>query len=289
MLLLLQTVFSNNFEFVPGTTEDYFHKLNKHLYYGQIDKYGNFVQYSNPSGSQVPEYIGNVFPKSFTKHYEFFVSSGGSLATVYEYRSGRLIPGIVERFNFVPDIGGKVIPLSEYHFPWSPGRIYNLPGKFVLTINKHRATKESVTPTTRTDGVKEKSVPNPGKDRPPSTDYEFKLTPTVAYSRQFGNMLYYGTLDEFGNFVPSPTVRGMDVTKAMPKDADKYIPLMSHIKQKHVYEFRSWTLIPGIIENGEFLPDLDNKIIDFADYRYSKEAKPIYNLPGKFFPVGKEK
>ncbi|OWK41792.1 hypothetical protein FRUB_03870 [Fimbriiglobus ruber] len=42
-------------------------------------------------------------------------------------------------------------------------------------------------------------------------------------------------------------------------------------------------LIPGEIRPlGQFVPEVGGKIIRFADYRYNPEAKPIWNLPGKF-------
>jgi hypothetical protein len=50
-----------------------------------------------------------------------------------------------------------------------------------------------------------------------------------------------------------------------------------------VYEFRSGRLIPGDIDDdGNFIPTVGGKIIDFKDYRYGPKAPKIYNLPGKF-------
>jgi hypothetical protein len=34
--------------------------------------------------------------------------------------------------------------------------------------------------------------------------------------------------------------------------------------------------------DGLFVPELGGKIIDFMDYKYSDQAIPIWNLPGKF-------
>lgn len=273
-----------NFEYKHDAEKDYCVIYKSYEYYGKLDVFGNFMQNLNTSLSQLPEDVSNRIRRKYSRNYIPLVMAGWK-NNVYEFRSNRLIPGTVQLRQFVPDIGGKVIPIAEYNYPWHSRYIFNLPGQFVPTVSNRKKWPVGKHTQHPKDSPKTNPVPQPRKEE----DHEFKLTPNVAYSRQFGNMMYYGTLDEFGNFVPSPTIRGMDVTKGMPKDADKYIPLMSHIKQKQVYEFRSWTLIPGIIENGEFLPDLDNKIIDFADYRYSKDAKPIYNLPGKFFPVGKEK
>jgi hypothetical protein len=51
---------------------------------------------------------------------------------VYEFRSGLLVRGkLTEEGDFVPDEGGKVIPLRAYRYGKDAPRIYNLPGKFV--------------------------------------------------------------------------------------------------------------------------------------------------------------
>ena len=34
--------------------------------------------------------------------------------------------------------------------------------------------------------------------------------------------------------------------------------------------------------SGDFVPDLGGKIIDFKEYRHSKDAPKTYNLPGRF-------
>jgi hypothetical protein len=57
---------------------------------------------------------------------------------------------------------------------------------------------------------------------------------------------------------------------------------------KKTYELRSGRLIRGEIkENGSFVPDLGVKIIEFKDYKYSPDAIPIYNLPGRFVEADK--
>jgi hypothetical protein len=53
-----------------------------------------------------------------------------------------------------------------------------------------------------------------------------------------------------------------------------------------VYEFRSGVLIPGeMLIDGRFIPEVGGKIILFADYVYTPEARYIWNLPGWFEPV----
>jgi hypothetical protein len=47
---------------------------------------------------------------------------------VYEFRSGRLIKGALQRTgNFVPEIGSTILDFKDYD-PFSRRRIYNLPG-----------------------------------------------------------------------------------------------------------------------------------------------------------------
>ncbi len=58
---------------------------------------------------------------------------------------------------------------------------------------------------------------------------------------------------------------------------------MRTLENEPVYEYRSGRLIKGELDKeGNFLPDLPGKVIDFKDYRYSKTAIRIYNLPGSF-------
>jgi len=51
---------------------------------------------------------------------------------VYEYRSARLIKGILnERGVFVPDLDSKVTDFKDFKYNKTAPRIYNLPGAFV--------------------------------------------------------------------------------------------------------------------------------------------------------------
>jgi hypothetical protein len=56
---------------------------------------------------------------------------------VYEFRSGRLIPGdIDDKGNFIPTAGGSILDFKDYHYSPKAPKIYNLPGKFVLKKKK---------------------------------------------------------------------------------------------------------------------------------------------------------
>jgi hypothetical protein len=54
-----------------------------------------------------------------------------------------------------------------------------------------------------------------------------------------------------------------------------------------VYELRGKTLVPGrVSEEGTFTEDPKGKAIPFAEYEFSATARPIWNLPGRFLPLG---
>lgn len=94
-----------------------------------------------------------------------------------------------------------------------------------------------------------------------------------------------GRLDEAGTFHPHPGWLGC--RKHGFKSGPARWPLNIRFGES-VYEFRSGTLIEGRIDGtGEFVPDLDGKIIAFKDYHYSPKAKRIYNLPGRFMKIEK--
>jgi hypothetical protein len=60
-----------------------------------------------------------------------------SPGTAYEYRSGRLILGEIDRKgNFVPGLGTKVIAFEQYKPGGNAPPIYNLPGRFVKKEEK---------------------------------------------------------------------------------------------------------------------------------------------------------
>ena len=51
---------------------------------------------------------------------------------VYEYRSGLLVPMIVDpKLGLLPEVGGKIIDFKNYKYSSSSVHIYNLPGRFV--------------------------------------------------------------------------------------------------------------------------------------------------------------
>jgi hypothetical protein len=99
-----------------------------------------------------------------------------------------------------------------------------------------------------------------------------------------------GKFDAYGNFIP----RTEELMPATPTGAvgGPYVSNRMVLtpaqkaagKQKEdVYEFRSRVLIPGTLDDrGKFTPAIGGDIIPFKDYRYSLEARRIWNLPGYF-------
>lgn len=91
------------------------------IMYGHLDRRGNFVpRFSLRAGSG-----GSGLPPS-----QLINGSFGS--QVYEFRSGRLVKGIIEKGGrFVPNLGTEIIDFKEYKFAPDAIPIYNLPGYFI--------------------------------------------------------------------------------------------------------------------------------------------------------------
>jgi hypothetical protein len=123
-----------------------------------------------------------------------------------------------------------------------------------------------------------------------SVEYEYVEDLKTMVRHRCGDMMYIGYLDAAGNFYPDadyprgwPARRGGNFPIARVTNGPFVLP------EDRVYEFRSGRLILGVLkENGDFIPDLGAKVIPFKDYRYSKDALRIYNLPGKFVEKGKK-
>jgi hypothetical protein len=115
-----------------------------HFYFGTLDEDGDFLR---GPGDRDPWFPFPGGPIRFPPPYNS--TSDGEAEAVYEFRSGVLIKGklaltgpqedlsgYASYWNFVPEIGSKVIPLEGFHKDRLALRIYNLPGKFVPEENK---------------------------------------------------------------------------------------------------------------------------------------------------------
>jgi hypothetical protein len=98
-----------------------------------------------------------------------------------------------------------------------------------------------------------------------------------------GEAYLIGKLDKNGDFTSEMKLRPDSASSAG-------VPVHgllngSNMVEKKVYEFRSGVLVPGEIrKDGNFVPEVGGKIIAFADYTYTPDATPIWNLPGGFRP-----
>lgn len=125
-LVCLQTSCSETgkYEYVEDTSRGIGVERGETLVIGNLDAAGNFIQHP-----------GAMILKSGSAR------TGGSLEIinfrrpgrehVYEFRSGRLIKGELDKEgNLVPDLGSKVFDFKDYEYKKDPLYIYNLPGYF---------------------------------------------------------------------------------------------------------------------------------------------------------------
>jgi hypothetical protein len=102
-------------------------------------------------------------------------------------------------------------------------------------------------------------------------------------------MLLEGKLDAAGNFIQDPRAMVLKAGSARTGGPLEIINCRAPGRE-HVFEFRSGRLIKGELDKeGNFVPDLGSKVLDFKDYQYKKKDPIyIYNLPG-YFKEKKEK
>jgi hypothetical protein len=106
---------------------------------GKLDAKGNFIpdkrwlNLTGPfSGPPVERFL-NASSKRVTKRWvDGNLVVDTKIIPVYEFRSRRLIKGIIDDdHNFIPEVGAKVIDFEDYKYGAAAPKIYNLPGKFV--------------------------------------------------------------------------------------------------------------------------------------------------------------
>lgn len=108
-------------------------------------------------------------------------------------------------------------------------------------------------------------------------EYKFRTDVPTMCSIVLAGRLYTGALDARGNFVWDPALSAGISGPGILNMSD----------DEPVYEYRSGYLIKGVInEHLKFVPELGSKVTSFKDYRYSKNAIRIYNLPGEFREKG---
>jgi len=119
--------------------------------------------------------------------------------------------------------------------------------------------------------------------------YEYVEDTSRGIGVERHQMLLLGKLDAAGNFIQDP--RALVLKAGIPRTGGHYEIINSRGPgREHVFEFRSGRLIKGELDKeGNFIPDLGSKVLDFKDYQYEKKDPIyIYNLPG-YFKEKKEK
>jgi hypothetical protein len=99
------------------------------ILFGRLDQYGNFVEGKWDRRNE-PDKIKIIFlysPPQFIK----FLNAYEPNERVLEFRSGRLVEGVIdENYRFLPTAGKKVTAFEDYCPGKNALRIYNLPGYF---------------------------------------------------------------------------------------------------------------------------------------------------------------
>ncbi len=129
LLAILQS--ENDYKFVPYVKGVTFH-INHVMCEGIIDTDGSFLpnlkslQRGLSAKLQKEEvFIDGSWPPPFRD--DLRVNS-----KLYEFRSGKLIPMIVDQeLGLIPEVGGIIIDFKDYRYSPTARRIYNLPGFFV--------------------------------------------------------------------------------------------------------------------------------------------------------------
>ncbi len=96
-------------------------------YWGRLDAAGNFLH--DAGRTSVPK--DAMHKSGLPEARELNFPRGGEQETVYEYRSGRLIKGVLDKDGeFIPELKSKAVLLRDYKYHPKALRIYNLPGRF---------------------------------------------------------------------------------------------------------------------------------------------------------------
>src|SRR5438132_1206757 len=121
-------------------------------------------------------------------------------------------------------------------------------------------------------------------------EYEYVPDTSGYVELDRGEEQLIGKLDEKGTFVRD--LRWQGLKKGF---AQSSIPPLRVLNTRcpgweHVYEYRSGRLILGELDReGNFVPDVGSKVINFKDYRYRPDGIQIYNLPGRFMKKSEAK
>jgi hypothetical protein len=121
-----------------------------------------------------------------------------------------------------------------------------------------------------------------GEEKIQEKQYEYREDLKTCVGVIRGKQFLLGRLDSQGNFMPDPFATPFRVGQPFSGPHYELINKQTRLNQS-VYEFRSGMLIKGKLDrDGNFIPEVGSTVISFKDYRFSKDAIRIYNLPGTF-------
>jgi hypothetical protein len=111
------------------------------ILFGRLDQYGNFVE-GKWARRNEPDKIKIMLLFAPPQFFKFLNTPYEPNEKVLEYRSGRLVEGVIdENYRFVPTAGKKVLAFEDYCPGRNAVRIYNLPGYFG---EKHQGWDHSI-------------------------------------------------------------------------------------------------------------------------------------------------
>jgi hypothetical protein len=135
-------------------------------------------------------------------------------------------------------------------------------------------------------------IAGPARDHADKDEYEFVQDTDRLVGILRGKWMIIGRLDKNGNFIPKADGSFQVLRKDQPASSiDPFEIINSRVERREtVLEFRSGSLIKGVLEtDGNFVPDLNSKVLAFKDYHYSEDSIRIYNLPGSFVKKKRDK
>lgn len=256
---------------------------------GTIDAAGNFVPDRNgplrsrPTGSGPTPLL-------------LITNQSGGWVDGYEHRAGTLIPGRNGGWQFVPEIGSKVLDLKSRSGPGKVDRVvYNRAASVAdfWTLERRVQYPNGIPQVTPFPAVR---VPAGWKLVQFGRAYPRLFSTTEPwFVRVIGDTSEYGHLDADGEFVPDYGLPVMARSAAPPPAESSDLPdgvwyftftlPRKGLKREPVHEFRSGRLLTGILDDtGNFTPELGSTVRDFEDYKPGVGLR-IYNLPGVLIPV----
>jgi hypothetical protein len=133
----------------------------------------------------------------------------------------------------------------------------------------------------------------PDRQRLNSPAFQFvpDTSPLVGIDHGHRETFSTGHLDVAGNFIPDGPFINRNVHRGRSASPPfRFINTSGSLPEMEAYEYRSGRLLKGKInKDGDFVPDLDSKVISLESYleHYDPDKSPeIYNLPGRIVKKG---